>query len=112
MKKLGHRKIIETYYLDINNLSELLAKLVNSYRLLIGGAAELNTVALAKKSEIKDALDRVDELGDIIDEVIEVLDTISDNYIEYCQLKSEAIKAKVQTQYIETEIDDELKLKE
>lgn len=111
-ENLGRRKVIETYYLDINNLSELLAKLVNSYRLLIGGAAELNVIALAKKSEVKEALDRVDALGDIIDEVIEILDTISDNYILYCQLKSVALKTKVQTQYIETEIDDELKLKE
>lgn len=112
MKDLGHRKIIETYYLDINNLAELLAKLVNSYRLLIGGAAELNTIALARKNEIKDALDRADALGDVIDDVIEILDTVSDNYIDYCLLKSAAIKAKVQTQYIETEIDAELKLKE
>ena len=58
---MPHRKIIEEYCVDINNLADLLAKLVNSYRLLIGGAGELNTIALAHKKDVKDALKRVNE---------------------------------------------------
>lgn len=109
---MGHRKVIQSYYGDINNLTELLNKYVNSYRLLIGGVGELNAIALAKKSDVKDGLKRVHELGEIIDEVIEVLEDVNYNYINYCKLKSEVIKCKMEVQYIETEIDEELKLKE
>lgn len=105
---MPHRKIVEQYYVDINNLTELLSKLVNSYRLLIGGAAELNTIALSHKKEVKDALKRVDELGDIIDKVINVLDRSSFSYMDYCKLKAEILESKMQVQYIETEIDEEL----
>ncbi len=109
---MGHRKVIQNYYSDMNNLADFLAKLVNSYRLLIGGAAELNQIALAKKGEVKNALDRVDDLGEIIDDVIKVLDSIGYNYIDYCKIKAQIIKCKDQAQYIETEIDEELKFEE
>lgn len=109
---MGRRGIIETYYVDINNLADQLSKLVNSYRLLIGGAAELNQVALAKKCEVKNALKRADALGEVIDDVIEILGSVNDNYLKYCELKSTAIKTKVASEYIETEIDEELKIKE
>jgi hypothetical protein len=109
---VGHRKIIENYYSDVNNLADLLSKLVNSYRLLIGGAHELNGVALAHKGDIEDCLKRIDRLGDVIDVVIDGLDNIGCEYVNYCKLKSSVIKEQVDTQYILTEIDNELKLKE
>lgn len=109
---MSGRKLIETYYADINNMADLLSKLVNSYRLLIGGADELNKIALAKRKDVKDALERVDELGDIIDRVIEALEGASNNYLDYCSLKSDIIKGKLGTHHIETEIDDELKFDE
>lgn len=105
---MPHRKIVEQYYVDINNLTDLLSKLVNSYRLLIGGAGELNTIALAHKRDVKDALKRVNELGDIIDSVIKVLDCSSFSYMDYCKLKAQILESKIQVQYIETEIDQEL----
>jgi hypothetical protein len=105
---MPHRKIIEQYYDDINNLADLLGKLVNSYRLLIGGAGELNGIALAHKKDVKDALKRVNELGDVIDDVIDVLDKSSYCYMDYCKLKAELIEGRIQAQYIETEIGDEL----
>lgn len=107
---MPHRKIMEQYYVDINNLADLLAKLVNSYRLLIGGAGELNTIALAHKKDVKDALKRVNELGDVIDNVIHVLDRSSFSYMDYCKLKAQLLESRIQAQYIETEIDEELKL--
>jgi hypothetical protein len=109
---LSGRKLIETYYVDINNMADLLSKLVNSYRLLIGGADELNKIALAKRKDVKDALERVDELGEIIDRVIEALEGASHNYLDYCSLKSDIIKGKLGAHHIETEIDDELKFDE
>jgi len=109
---LAHRRVIQNYYNDINNLAEILTKLVGSYRLLIGGADELNKIALSKKSEVKDALKRADNLGDIIDETIKVLDEASFSYMSYCKMKTEVIKCKLQIEYIETEIEEDLKLKD
>ena len=109
---MAHRKVIQNYYSDINNLADTLTKLVSSYRLLIGGADELNKIALSKKSDVKDALKRADNLGDIIDETIKVLDNASYSYMSYCTMKTEVMKCKLQLEYIETEIDEELKLKD
>jgi len=109
---LTHRRVIQNYYSDINNLADILTKLVNSYRLLIGGADELNKIALSKKSDVKDALKRADSLGDIIDGTIKVLDDASYSYITYCEMKTEVMKGKIQIRYIETEIDEELRLKD
>jgi hypothetical protein len=107
---MGRRKVIEVYYEDIGNLTELLAKLVNSYRLLIGGAAELNIIALSRKSEVKAALRRAYNLGEVIDRLIHRLEDINLNYLEYCTLKADILKVKLEMEYIQTEIDEELKL--
>lgn len=109
---MNHRRVVQNYYGDVNNLTELLSKLINSYRLLIGGAGELNTIALARKKDVKDAIDRANELGNIIDELIDTLDECSCQYSNYCRIKGEIIKTKVHAKYILTEIDEELKLKE
>ena len=109
---MTHRKVIQNYYSDINNLSEILAKLVISYRTLIGSADELNKIALSKKSDVKDALKRADKVGDIIDETIKVLDDASFSYMSYCKMKTEVMKCRLQIEYIETEVDEDLKLKD
>ncbi|MCY6369552.1 hypothetical protein [Clostridium ganghwense] len=109
---MGHRKVIETYYNDINNLADLLGKLVNSYRLLIGGADDLNKIALSRKSEVKDALKRAEKLGDIIDDVIDALEDVSHNYEQYCHLKSKIMNEKINTDTIATEIHEDLIFKE
>ncbi|MCM8711099.1 hypothetical protein M2651_08670 [Clostridium sp. SYSU_GA19001] len=106
---MSHRKLIETYYIDINNLADLLFKLVNSYRTLIGGADELNKIALSKRKDVKKALKRADELGEVIDAIIEALEKVSYSYLDYCSIKSEIIKGKMDSQHIHCEIDDELK---
>lgn len=109
---MGSRKVIQSYYTDINNLTDLLGKLVNSYRLLVGGADELNKIALSKKSQVKDALDRADKLGDIIDDIIKILERSSNGYVDYCELKSEIIKGRINEGYIFTEIEDDLNFKD
>lgn len=108
---MSHRKIIENYFCDINNIVDTLNKLVNAYRLLIGGAHELNSIGLARKGDIKDSLDRVNKLGDVIDGLIDVLDETDESYLEYCRVKASYMKSQIQMQYIETEIDEDLKLK-
>ncbi len=107
---MAHRRIIETYYRDVNNLADLLNKLVNSYRLLIGGANELNGIALASKGDIKDALKRAHELGEIIDDVIETLEITTDSCTCYCKMKAEVINSKMHLAYIETELQEDLKM--
>ncbi|MCY6483185.1 hypothetical protein OW763_02295 [Clostridium aestuarii] len=109
---MGRRKVIETYYSDINNLSDILTKLVSSYRLLIGGADELNKIALSKKNDVKGALKRADKLGDIIDELIKTLEQTSGDYQQYCELKSEIIRGRMDMKFILNEIDEELLFKE
>lgn len=109
---MSGRKLIENYYIDINNLADLLGKLVNSYRLLIGGADELNKIALSKKKDVREAIKRADELGEIIDSVIEALELASHNYLDYCSIKSELVKGKMASHHILTELDEELKFDE
>lgn len=109
---MAHRKLIQDYYGDINNITELLTKLVNSYRLLIGGAGEINNIALASKSDVKKAIKRAEGVGNIIDEVIDALEHSNSTYMDYCKIKSEVMEDRVQLQYIQTEIDEELKFKE
>jgi hypothetical protein len=104
--------VIQNYYNDIDNLTEILTKLVTSYRVLIGSADELNKIALAKKGEVKDALKRADNLGDIIDKTIKVLDEANYSYLNYCKIKTEVIKCRLQVEYIEIEVEEDLKLKE
>ncbi len=67
---MKYRNLINEQSQDITVLSQLLKTYVDSYRLLIGGASELYNVNLAKKSEVKKALDRVSELGELIDKLI------------------------------------------
>lgn len=105
---MSHRKIIEDYYCDVNNLAELLSKLTNSYRLLIGGVGELNSIAGVHKSEVKDSLKRAYKVGNVIDKVVDTLKDSTEAYTEYCKITTEVIKRKMQIKYVETEIDDEL----
>ena len=41
---MKYQHLMKEYYVDINNLNQLLKTMVDSYRLLIGGAAELNNI--------------------------------------------------------------------
>ena len=106
---MGSRIVYDQYFREINSLVDILGKYVNSYRLLIGSAGELNSIALAKKSDVKDTLKRVEEIGDLIDCLVETLDCAQCNYIEYLRLKSTILQVEVSKEIILTEIDNELK---
>jgi hypothetical protein len=107
---MSRRKVVESYYSDICNLAQLLEKYVAAYRLLIGGAEELNTISAASRSQVKKALHRSYELGEIIDDVLEIIEKSECSYFDYCKLKGNIMERKLEMQTIETEIDDELKL--
>lgn len=105
---MGTRELFKDYFLEISNLVDILAKYVNAYRLLIGSAGELNSIALAKKSDVKDALRRVNELGKLIDCLIKSLDCAQCTYIDYLKLRAKFIEAQATKEIILTEIEQEL----
>jgi tRNA U55 pseudouridine synthase TruB len=97
-------------YDDIANLCLLLKNYVDAYRLLIGGASELYNVNIAKKSEVKKALERVEQVGDLIDKLINTLDKCEVSYFKYCKIKNDYITISTEKDKIFTEIDNELSL--
>ena len=105
---MKYQQLMKEYYVDINNLNQLLKTMVDSYRLLIGGAAELNNIYEAKSSYVKEAVHRANELGKIIDNVIDLLDECGETYFKYCALVGDYILKKSDNKVLVTEVDDEL----
>ncbi|KOF56925.1 MULTISPECIES: hypothetical protein [Clostridium] len=105
------RKIIEDYYCDLNNLSGLLTNCVSSYRLLIGGASELNQITPATKHDVKKAIQRVNKLGDIIDELLKTMECYEIDYINYCKIKASVMECKLNKEFVLSQIEEELMAK-
>ena len=105
---MGYNEIIGSYYQEITNLVILMEKYVNSYRLLVGAAGELNSIALAKKTDIRKALKRADKLGDLIDEILKILECTEYTYLNFVKIKSDILVMKTERDLILTEIDNEL----
>lgn len=105
----SYKELFDSYFIEVNNLTDLLTKYVNSYRLLIGGAGELNGIALARKKEVRDAIKRANQLGDIIDVLLNVIQSVECCYLDYIRIKADVIALKTaQKSIILTEIDNEL----
>ncbi len=100
--------LVKKQYEDIDNISGLLKNYVDSYRLLIAGASELYSINLAKKSDVKKALDRVEEVGELIDKLINTLEKCEGSYLKYCNIKNDYISTSTEKDKIFTEIDNEL----
>lgn len=105
---MGYDKIIRDHYEDLSNLSTLLRNYIEIYRLLISSTAELNGTSITKKSELKHASSRIDDIGEIIDELLKVIKKCEGSYIKYCFLKNEIINENTEKDTIMTEIHDEL----
>ena len=105
---MKYQQLMKEYYVDINNLNQLLKTMVDSYRLLIAGAAELNNIYEAKSSYVKDAVHRANKLGDTIDNIIDLLEECGDAYFKYCAVMGEYILKKSDNKVILTEVDNEL----
>ena len=105
---MKYQQLMKEYYVNINNLNQLLKTMVDSYRLLIAGAAELNNIYEAKSSYVKDAVHRANKLGDTIDNVIDLLEECGETYFKYCAVMGEYILKKSDNKVILTEVDDEL----
>lgn len=106
------RKVLEDYYCDLNNLSGLLTNCVSSYRLLIGGASELNQITPATRHDVKKAIERVNKLGDIIDELLETMECYEIDYTNYCKIKARVMECKFNRKFVLSQIEDELRIEE
>ena len=99
---------VKNQYNDIDNLSGLLKSYVDSYRLLVASASDLYSINLAKKSDVKKALERVEGVGGLIDNLIEALDKCESGYLKYCKIKNQYMSITKVKDHIYTEIDNEL----
>lgn len=100
--------VFKSHFNEVKNLSSLLNNYVNSYRLLVGAAGELNNIYKVRKRDLDDALDRVKEMGEIIDTVLEIIKENEDVYIKYIRLKSEILNSKASKDIILTEVEEDL----
>lgn len=60
-------------------MSNLLRTLADCNRTLIGAANDLNNLPIAKKDDIKKALNRAVKVGSIIDDIIKAIDNEIDS---------------------------------
>ena len=105
---MKYKELIRNYHSDLNNLTIILKSMVDSYRLLIGGAAEMNNINEAKTSQVKDAVKRANKLGESIDRLIDLIDNCGESYFNYCSIINQYILEKSDAQTILTEVEDEL----
>ena len=105
---MSYRKIIDKECNDLSMLADMLFKLSNSYKMLSGGASDLNGIALARKKDVRDAVKRVAALGEVIDDLIETIDYIDCAFFDYSKLKAEYISCKTNIELIKAEVDEKL----
>lgn len=105
---MSYKVMYQQHCLEMNTLVDILGKYVNAYRLMVGSAGELNSIALARKNNVKDTLKRVDEIGELMDCVIDTLERLQCNYTEYLIIKNSLIGVQLSKDIILTEIDAEL----
>ncbi|GIM29416.1 hypothetical protein CPJCM30710_20820 [Clostridium polyendosporum] len=89
-----YKQLFDGYFIEVNNISDLLVKYVTAYRTLIGSAGELNGIALARKKDVRNAIKRANQLGDIIDVLLDTIENIECCYLDYIRLKANVIAQK------------------
>lgn len=111
IKKSGvtnYNQLVREYYGNLDNLTHTLKILVDSYRLLVASAAELNNIYEAKSSAVKEAVHRANKLGESIDHLIDLVDECGESYFKYCEVVGDYILKKADAKVILTEVDEEL----
>lgn len=111
-----HEKVMASHFDDLVKLTDLLKRYVDSYRLLVAGASELNTISERRTKEVEKAIDRVNEIGGVIDDLLKVIEKYQESYLRYSKLKNDIVttnyeKGKIKnglTEVIQTEINNEL----
>lgn len=109
---MKYNQLMKEYYNNLSNLTQILRSMVDSYRLLIAGAAELNNINEAKTSYVKDAVHRADKLGETIDHLIDLIDECGESYFHYCAVIGDYMLKKGDNKVILTEVDEELFFKD
>lgn len=87
-------KQVEKFYDDIlckdlKTLTEILASMSNSYRLMVGAAEEFNRITLVHRHEAEEAIDRAAKMGNIIDEAEKELKGLMKLYLRELVCKIE-----------------------
>ncbi|MBP1889292.1 DNA primase large subunit [Clostridium moniliforme] len=111
-----HEKVMASHFDDLVKLTDLLKRYVDSYRLLVSSAAELNTISERRTKEVERAIDRVNEIGGVIDDLINIIEKYQEGYLRYSKFKNDIVisnyeKGKIKnglTEVIQTEINNEL----
>ncbi|MBB6215640.1 hypothetical protein HNQ80_001729 [Anaerosolibacter carboniphilus] len=96
------RKKRECLANEVEELSNILNGLTNSYRVLVDAAEEFNHISFSSKDDVNDAVNRADDVGQLIDEVIDTLRHKLKEYLKDIK-KSEICKEE----YISLDIREE-----
>lgn len=113
MNSIDYSKLVQSYCYDLNYIADILAKFSGTYSVLINSADTFNKIALAKKNDVKDAIDRADKLGKIIDKLIENISIQANLYINYSGIKNDYIINNLSlNEIIKSEIKHNIKLDE
>jgi hypothetical protein len=72
---------------DIRVLLDMIVPLVSSYRLLAGAANELNNISAVSKHDLKEAVERTDDMGEIIDDMQDELHKVIKQYLKEINYK-------------------------
>lgn len=100
MDGIPDNRCSEDYYLTLSRTIDLMAKLVDSYRILVGTASQLNTIGLAEKKEIKEALRLANNITCILDDYIEAIDNCGRGYLSYFCFKMQILQSIAEAQVI------------
>jgi hypothetical protein len=107
---VDYSQLIQTYYSDVTYLVDILQKITGTYTALVGSADGFNRIALAKKGDIEDAIDRAEALGKVIDNIIDMLETQVILYANYARIKNEYITNNLpHTEIIKSDIEHHIK---
>lgn len=88
---VDYSQLIQKYYSDLTYIVDILAKLTGTYNVLINSAEGFNRIALAKKGNIEDTIDRAEALGKVIDMIIDALKEQAIIYMNYARIKDDFI---------------------
>jgi hypothetical protein len=84
-----YSRLMQLYCSDLNYIADLIAKLSGSYNLMTSSAEVTNRIALARKDDVQDAIDRAQNLGKVIDRLIAILGVETSEYIGYVKMKND-----------------------
>ncbi|MEG2110311.1 hypothetical protein [Clostridium sp.] len=101
-----HNKVMDDHFSELIKMSDLLKTLVDSYRLLIAGAVDVNILPVRRTKDVERALDRADEVGKLIDRIVEVMDDYEYSYIKFSKIKNEVVSLNYEKKKVKNELND------